>query len=401
MIPTEQLVAALGQLPAQERELLELSMRRRVPDEALATLFDVEEGEVARRRAAAIDRLSRLLDLQRGEDLGNVLKALLEQSTWEQVGAAEAQPPSQPAPPAEEAKAPESAEAERAAAAPVLDLLADRPSSPGPAGPDAVRWPARRVAIGAALTLVAVVGVGALALSSGDSTGNEAATRSQQRVFVPNEANPRRSEPFASGTGARSARNLTAYVRGRPVLYSRPGRGRRRVLASKTQFGTPRVLGVVRRRGDWLAVQAPELRNGEVGWLRARQARLDTSPWSLHMDISRRRLQARRNGQLVRSFTVAVGSPRHPTPRGRFSVTDKLKVTDPESPYGCCVLALTGHQVDLPPDWPGGDRLAVHATRDIGSIGKAVSLGCMRARTSEARWLIDTIPLGSPIFIGS
>ena len=66
-----------------------------------------------------------------------------------------------------------------------------------------------------------------------------------------------------------------------------------------------------------------------------------------------------------------------------------------------CVLALSGHQVDLPPDWPGGDRLAVHATRDVSSIGKPVSLGCMRTQSKQARWLIDTIPLGSPIFIGA
>jgi hypothetical protein len=28
-----------------------------------------------------------------------------------------------------------------------------------------------------------------------------------------------------------------------------------------------------------------------------------------------------------------------------------------------------------------------------------VSLGCMRAQASQARWLINNIPLGSPVFI--
>ena len=51
--------------------------------------------------------------------------------------------------------------------------------------------------------------------------------------------------------------------------------------------------------------------------------------------------------------------------------------------------------------WPGGDRLAIHATNDTGSIGKAVSLGCMRAASSQARWLIETVPLGTPVFIRS
>jgi lipoprotein-anchoring transpeptidase ErfK/SrfK len=96
-----------------------------------------------------------------------------------------------------------------------------------------------------------------------------------------------------------------------------------------------------------------------------------------------------------------VGAANHTTPTGRFSVTDRLRVTDTGSAYGCCVLALTGHQVHLPPDWPGGDRLAIHATRDTGSIGKAVSLGCMRVDAAHARWLIDNVPLGTPVFIRS
>jgi lipoprotein-anchoring transpeptidase ErfK/SrfK len=98
---------------------------------------------------------------------------------------------------------------------------------------------------------------------------------------------------------------------------------------------------------------------------------------------------------------VAIGRSENPTPKGRFTVTDKLRVTDADSPYGCCVLAFTGHQTNLPPYWPGGDRLAVHATGDESSIGKPVSLGCLRARAREVRWLIETIPLGAPIFISA
>jgi hypothetical protein len=74
-------------------------------------------------------------------------------------------------------------------------------------------------------------------------------------------------------------------------------------------------------------------------------------------------------------------------------------VTDPGSVYGCCVLALSGHQTRLPEGWPGGDRLAIHATRDIGGIGHRVSLGCMRARSADGRWLILNVPLGTPVFI--
>ena len=80
---------------------------------------------------------------------------------------------------------------------------------------------------------------------------------------------------------------------------------------------------------------------------------------------------------------------------------DKLRVTDRRSPYGCCVLALTGHQTRLPASWPGGDRLAVHATKELATLGRPASLGCMRVTSAQARWLIRTIPLGAPVVVRS
>jgi hypothetical protein len=193
----------------------------------------------------------------------------------------------------------------------------------------------------------------------------------------------------------------TAQVRRPVTLRRRPG-GRARVrLAPRTEWKSPRIFGVVRRKGDWLAVQAAELRNGEVAWLAAEQAEMGCGRWSLHADLSKRTLHVKRDGRTVRRFAVAVGAPTNPTPRGRFSVTDKLRVTNGASPYGCCVLALTGHQVRLPEGWPGGDRLAVHATSDLSSIGRPASLGCLRTDSRRARWLIETIPLGAPVFVRS
>ena len=82
MIEPEQVAGALERLDPRERELLALSLRRRVPDEALARVYDVDSQEVARRRAGAIERLADALGAQRGEDLGAVLQALLDEGTW-------------------------------------------------------------------------------------------------------------------------------------------------------------------------------------------------------------------------------------------------------------------------------------------------------------------------------
>ena len=117
MIPPEQLAGALERLDPRERELLALSLRRRVPDDALARVYDVVPQEVARRRAAAIERLADELGAQRGEDLGAVLQALLDEGAWDAAelpgenGDAEPEAPEPPEAP-EVAEAPEAAEAE-------------------------------------------------------------------------------------------------------------------------------------------------------------------------------------------------------------------------------------------------------------------------------------------------
>jgi hypothetical protein len=277
----------------------------------------------------------------------------------------------------------------------------------------------------AALAVLALVPIAVIAATSIGADDERAAATpepvlgNETRTFAPEGEAPFADREQGGGRGApvteaspasrpvrlprprRAACHPIAYVSRAVTLRSTPGGPVRIRIAARTQWQSPRILGVVRRRQGWLAVQAPELGNGEVGWLRAGEARVSCVRWSLHADLSRRLLVVRNSGQVVRRLSVAVGAASNPTPQGRFSVTDKLRVTAPGSPYGCCVLALTGHQQRLPAGWPGGDRLAVHATNDLPSIGQPASLGCLRAHPSRARWLIETIPLGAPIFIRS
>jgi hypothetical protein len=250
--------------------------------------------------------------------------------------------------------------------------------------------------------VLALLGIGTAALlgaagcaESGESAAD--ATRARQTILE-------RSGPAAAPSPPKpqnSSCYATAHVRGAATLHRKPGGEAWTRVPARTEWGSPRVLGVVRRHGGWLGVQAPELRNGEVGWLRPRKARLGCTAWSVHADLSRRKVVVRREGRTVRTMAVGIGRPASPTPTGRFSVTDKLRWDDPGSPYGCCVLALSGHQTKPPADWPGGDRLAVHASPDVASVGGAASLGCLRATSRQARWLIETIPLGAPVFVRS
>ena len=217
------------------------------------------------------------------------------------------------------------------------------------------------------------------------------------RHFVPEKGGPL-AAPFPTEPGDTDCYS-TASIRRSAVLYREPGGAKRLRITPKTEWGSARVLGVVSQRGEWLGVQASELKNGEIAWIRRSATTLDCVSWSLHADLSKRELVVRHNGR------HGAHAARRDRPQGQPDAEGPLQRDRPPqghsggSPYGCCVLALTGHQTDLPPYWPGGDRLAVHATNDESSIGEPVSLGCMRTVATQARWLINHIPLGSPVFI--
>ena len=196
-----------------------------------------------------------------------------------------------------------------------------------------------------------------------------------------------------------SGRWLTARLLAPVRLRATPGGRPLERLGVRTEFGSAKVLGVLRRRGRWLEVLAPERPNGSAGWILAAKARLGATDVSLHVDRSRRTLAVRTRGRVLRRMSVAVGRPETPTPTGRFAVTDRLRTGRSDSPYGCCALALSGHQTNLLAGWPGGDRLAVHATPQVESIGHAVSLGCVRAASAHLRWMMRSVPAGAPVFI--
>ena len=93
---------------------------------------------------------------------------------------------------------------------------------------------------------------------------------------------------------------------------------------------------------------------------------------------------------------VAIGRSGSPTPTGRFAITDKLQGTK-FGPYYSCILALSGTQPNLPPAWPGGNRLAIQGTDAPGSIGTASFAGCLRAADDDLSMLMRRVPLGTPV----
>ena len=185
----------------------------------------------------------------------------------------------------------------------------------------------------------------------------------------------------------------------RAALRAAPGGRRLARIGPRTQFGGPRVVSVLGRRGNWLRVLVPERPNARPAWIPAVAAREGATDVSLHIDRSERALVVRDRHRVVQRVTIGVGVPDHPTPTGRFAVTDKLEMGGPGTTYGCCAIALSAHQPHLPATWQGLDRIAVHGTQSSATIGTAASLGCMHASERDLRRLMRDVPLGAPVFI--
>ena len=186
------------------------------------------------------------------------------------------------------------------------------------------------------------------------------------------------------------------------ALRSRPGG---RVLARvgpTTQFGSQRALSVVATRyRRWLAVTEAGVGHNRVVWVDARSGglRYARTRLELDVDLSARRLVVRRDGAVERRVSIGVGRTGSPTPTGTFAVTDKLMGAAFSSAYGCCILALSATQPNLPAGWSGGNRIAIHGTLSSSDFGRAVSAGCMHASDSDLHYLMRTVPLGTPVVI--
>ena len=200
--------------------------------------------------------------------------------------------------------------------------------------------------------------------------------------------------PANGAPAALAARPLHGSV----VLRARPdGPGLVRV-GPRGPLGGPLVFGVVGVRGRWLEVTTEALPNGRHGWVEfGRDVSVQPVEWSLRVSLSRRELEVARAGRLVRRIPVGIGAAGSPTPTGRFAVAEK--VSGPFGPaFGCCILALTARQPHLPPGW--NTKITYYVAIHAGSgQGAAVSAGCLHATEPDVRYLMRSVPLGTPVEI--
>ncbi|MEP6952424.1 MAG: L,D-transpeptidase [Solirubrobacteraceae bacterium] len=181
-------------------------------------------------------------------------------------------------------------------------------------------------------------------------------------------------------------------------FHARPGGKPLFRVLSRTLYGHRLVLSVTQRRGAWAAVPTWLLPNGRRAWVRVSRRTFAErhTRWHLDADLSDRTLTATYAGTVIRTLRVAIGTRATPTPTGTFAVTDRIDGRGYGASYGCCILALTGHQPKVRSGSVDG-RLAIHGTNAPASVGTRASQGCLRTVDADVRWLRRHVPVGTQL----
>ena len=107
--------------------------------------------------------------------------------------------------------------------------------------------------------------------------------------------------------------------------------------------------------------------------------------YSLVIDVPGRTLHLEQGGRQYGSYPVAVGKPSTPTPRGTFTIVEKM--LHPGGVYGTRLLALSK------------PYYSIHGTNAPELIGQAVSNGCVRMHNHQVEEVYSLISLGSLVYI--
>jgi len=255
--------------------------------------------------------------------------------------------------------------------------------------------PRKIAAIMIAVALPAAPIIAGIAISSGSGSSALSATAQQYKaVTTPTTTPPPPREYLPPGSGT-----LVALLRHPTTMHATPGGPGLKQIETRTAFGSPQVLWVVKQSPEWIGVISSDAGNGHVGWIRRSVVSLSRVRYEIQVSLHTHMVSVIQSGRVIHRYDVAIGQPSAPTPTGRFAVTDRLETGDPSGPYGCCILAISAHAPHKIQGWAGGDRIAIHSTPDTGSIGLPVTHGCLRLTLAEGQWLLSHIPLGTPTII--
>lgn len=151
----------------------------------------------------------------------------------------------------------------------------------------------------------------------------------------------------------------------------------------------------------------PTTRTVKVKPARSKAQVLNATPVVVTVSKSMTKVRVFRLGRIVKTYRVAVGQPRYPTPEGLFHVQGMQRNPTWTVPRSDWAGALAGQVI------PGGDprnpllarwigfngSVGFHGTPEVGSIGSAASHGCVRMRPADVIDLYERVRVGTPVLV--
>jgi lipoprotein-anchoring transpeptidase ErfK/SrfK len=143
---------------------------------------------------------------------------------------------------------------------------------------------------------------------------------------------------------------------------------------------------------------APE-KSGEQVW--------EEHPVVVTVSLSSTTVRVFERGELTKSYTVAVGEPRYPTPPGTFQV-QSMQVDPPWNvPNSDWAGDLAGQTIPggapnnpLVARWIGfNGSVGFHGTNSLGSLGGAASHGCVRMDPADVIDLYERVDIGTTVYV--
>lgn len=118
----------------------------------------------------------------------------------------------------------------------------------------------------------------------------------------------------------------------------------------------------------------------------------------LVVDLSDQKMFAyNKQNEVIKTFVVSTGKKSSPTPLGEYKIYSKYSkvdlVGDNYRIPSKNVMCFFGPTVKM-------DEYCIHPTPPNNStVGIPLSLGCVRTKPNDAKWIFDRTKIGTPIII--
>ncbi|MDD5173834.1 MAG: L,D-transpeptidase family protein [Candidatus Omnitrophota bacterium] len=271
-----------------------------------------------------------------------------------------------------------------------------------------------------AIGLILAISVMLLVVSKIVTTGKPKASRSADVLKITN-ASKKEAELFnAASRYAESGDLLSAKDAYRQIVEKFPGSDNIQKAQEELENINIRILfspiptadsvSYEIQKGDTLAkiakkfsntqdmiLKANNLKNPEIVPL-GRKIKVHNEKFSIMVDKSQNTLTLKSGEKIVKTYRVSTGL-NNSTPVGNFKIINKI--VDPPWYTAGSVIPADSPKNILGSRWMGisAQSYGIHGTTEPQSIGRQVTLGCVRMKNAEVEELYNIVPEGTDVII--